>query len=254
MHTPPFRAHRFDGQHLGRPPCRQRAAHQAQAQRHADSLHKPLRRKAAGQDSAHSRHILHRAHGQHAQPRANHPPDQAQAQRLAQHHRQHLPGPPADGAQHAKFARPLKDAHQHRVHHPHAADQDRDQRHGPGKHVYVLQRVLFLLKVGRRGRRQRIARARKALLDARLQASDVRPLAHLEQKGIDLARLAIDRLRVLQQDHRRPILKGLPRLIDAHDAIDALVQAKGVPYALVQVVGRRLAQQQRLAAAPTRSP
>jgi hypothetical protein len=101
--------------------------------------------------------------------------------------------------------------------------------------------VLFLLKVRRGGGRD----VREPLLDALAQPFNVGVVAHLEQKGVDLARLAADRLRVLQQDHGCAVFKRLARLINAHDAVAGLVEAKRIAHLLVHILRCRSPKEER---------
>ncbi len=82
------------------------------------------------------------------------------------------------------------------------------------------------------------------LFDALAQTIDVGAGADLDEESVDLPRLAAQGLGVGEAHDRRTVLEGLTRLIDADDAINALVELEAVAHALFEILGCGTAQDQ----------
>jgi hypothetical protein len=244
-----FGAHRFGGREPRRAPRGQPAADEAQSQRDDEALHDQSGRELRRHNAADRRGVFYGAHGRQSQQQPDAAAEQAEHQRFAEDHPQYPARPPADGAQHADLFGALEDAHQHRVHHAHTADDDGDQGNRPREDVDILEHVLLIGEV----RRCCGGELAEAALDAVAQGVEVGPVAHFEEQRVDLARFAVDALRFFQQHNRGAILKRLAGFVNPHDLVAAFVKAEGVTHTLFKVIGGGASQKQRLSALAGRS-
>ena len=185
--------------------------------------------------------MLHSPHRRHAQASPHQSAQPGQGQGLAQHHTQYLARTPSHGPQGPEFPRALEDAHQYRVHHSHPADEHRQKRDSPGEALNVGQHLLLLGEIGGLGDRE----VGKALLDALAYPLGILGIPQFDQEGTHLARTPGEGLGFPEQHHSRAVLERRARLVDAHDAVGALVEPECVADLFTQVVGCCPSQDER---------